>query len=112
MDSPAFLFKEGRKSNDEEFNKPTKNDIRATIRFLYQRGMWSKYHYTMWTKELESCKDSEMLHLWWDSIVGGAMFEVEGRLEARLEAIEEAEADKIEQESMKYRQMKNCKMKK
>ena len=112
MDTPAFLLAEGKERKDEEFNKPTKNDIRATIRFLYQRGMWSKYHYTMWMKELESCGDSEMLHLWWDSIVGGAMFEVEGRFEARLEAIEEAEEDKIEQQMMKKRQMKNYKMRK
>lgn len=106
MDSPTFLYA-GKRKNEKNFVAVTKADIEAVIRFLYKRGMWSKYHYTQWLEELKDCQDPEMLHLWWDSIVGGAMFETEPMLESRLEAMEEFEEDKVEQEKMKKRQKHN-----
>ena len=106
MDAPAFLYTDKDRKNSENFLSVTKNDIRATIKFLYKRGMWSKYHYTQWMAELEDCNDEEILHLWWDAIVGGAMFEVEPRLDARLDAMEEFEEDKVEKHKMKCRRNK------
>lgn len=97
MDAPQFLYSEGRKnsSNQKEFIKATKDDIVATIKFLYKRGMWSKYHYTYWLKEANSMQSEEELHLWWDAIVGGAMFETEPLLESKKEAMEEVEESKV-----------------
>ena len=105
MDAPVFLYSDTRK-NSKEFKSVTKNDIIATIKFLYKRGMWSKYHYTMWMKEVQAMEDEEMLHLWWDSIVGGAMFETEPMLESKLEAMQEFEEDAVEQKKMKCRRKK------
>lgn len=76
LHAPVFLKKEIRKNSDE-FAKRNKEDILATIEFLYKRGMWSKFHYEQWKKEAESCIDPIILHGWWDAIVGGAMFEVD-----------------------------------
>lgn len=109
MDAPSFFYGNKERKNKKNFISATKNDIVATIRFLYKRGMWSKYHYTQWMAEVNSCEDEEMLHLWWDSIVGGAMFETEPMLESRIEALEEFEADKVEKEKMKCRQQRNMK---
>ena len=106
MDVPAFLYTEKNRKNSENFISVTKNDIMATIKFLYKRGMWSKYHQTQWIAELNDCNDEETLHLWWDAIVGGAMFEVEPMLEARIEAMEEFEEDKVEKEKMQCRRKK------
>ena len=44
--------------NHKEFLKKNKEDILATIEFLYKRGMWSKFHYEQWKKN--SCGDGEM----------------------------------------------------
>ena len=113
MDAPAFLYAGTERKNKKNFISVTRNDIRATIDFLYKRGMWSKYHYTQWKTELADIKDEETLHLWWDSIVGGAMFEVEPMLESRMEAMEEFEEDKVEKQKMCMRQKRNLsKMKK
>lgn len=91
MDAPEFLYNNGRKgsANQKKFLQATKEDIIETIRFLYKRGMWSKYHYTHWTREANSMESEEELHLWWDAIVGGAMFETEPMLETKKEAMEE-----------------------
>ena len=106
MDSPSFLYTEERK-NQNNFITVTRADIKATIDFLYKRGMWSKYHYTQWKTELANIKDEETLHLWWDAIVGGAMFEVEPMLQTRIEAMEEFEEDKFEKEKMMVRRKRN-----
>ena len=105
MDSPAFLYTKGqdKRANKANFMTTTRNDIQETIKFLYKRGMWSKYHYTQWLNELKDCESEETLHLWWDAIVSGAMFEVEPMLEARIEAMEEFEEDKVEQAKMDKR---------
>ena len=105
MDAPMFLYS-GSRENSKEFTTITKNDIIATIKFLYKRGMWSKYHYTMWLKEVQAMEDEEMLHLWWDAIVGGAMFETEPMIEAKMEAMQELEEDKVEQHKVKCRRKK------
>ena len=100
-DVPVFLFSKKRsKKQISAFTNDTKEDIKATIEFLYKRGMWSKYHYTRWIAELDGmCEES--LHLWWDSIVDGAMFEMESpkmeMLEAKTEAMEEMAEEKVEQ---------------
>lgn len=109
MDAPVFLYKEGR--DDKEFITVTRNDIKATIDFLYKRGMWSKYHYMQWKKALDQIKDAETLHLWWDSIVSGAMFETEPMLGEKIEAMRELEEDKAEQKKMCSRQKHLMKMK-
>jgi len=101
-DAPSFLYARDRKKN-KEFVSATKNDIIETIKFLYKRGMWSKYHYTHWMEEAKKCNDEETLHLWWDAIVGGAMFEVEPLSEARMEALEDWEEDQVETEKMMQR---------
>lgn len=77
-DVPFFLFKKNRKNTPEQkaFLAETRADIRAVIELLSKRGMWSEYHTKRWLAELDVCNDEEVLHLWWDSIVGGAMFEV------------------------------------
>ena len=112
MDAPAFLYKKEERKNKKNFISVTRNDISETIKFLYKRGMWSKYHYTQWTAELNDIEDEETLHLWWDSIVGGAMFEVEPMLETRMEAMEEFEEDKVEKEKMHMRQKRNLQKRK
>lgn len=109
MDSPAFLYTDEKRKNIDNFRNATRNDIEATINFLYRRGMWSKYHYTQWKNELKDIQSEETLHLWWDSIVGGAMFEVEPELQTRMEAMEKYEEDKVEQKKMKQRQKRHMK---
>ena len=106
MDAPMFLYGDEDR-NSKEFKAVTKNDIVATIKFLYKRGMWSRYHYTMWMKEVEAMDSEEMLHLWWDSIVGGAMFETEPMIDAKLEAMQEFEEDSVEKKKMCKRQKMN-----
>ena len=82
MHTPVFLF-----GNDNvEFSNKVREDIIATIEFLYKRGMWSKFHYDFWLKEAKKMNNAEKLHLWWDDIVSGSMFEVESPLEEQLEA--------------------------
>lgn len=78
-DVPNFVYDKKRKgsTNQKAFVKANKEDIVETIKFLYKRGMWSKFHYTYWLKEAQSMTSEEDLHLWWDAIVGGAMFEKE-----------------------------------
>jgi len=90
-DVPMFLFKD--KKDDKKFIKETKADIKAVIDLLYKRGMWSRYHYGFWTAELDKCTSAEMLHLWWDSIVSGAMNEVESPMEERIEAMGEPKGE-------------------
>ena len=106
LDSPTFLYTKERK-NKKNFMTVTRADIKATIEFLYKRGMWSKYHYTQWKAELANIQDEETLHLWWDAIVGGAMFETEPMLESRMEALEEFEEDKVEKEKMMTRRKRH-----
>lgn len=93
MDAPAFIYGNKNRSNRQKFVKKNKEDVLATIEFLYKRGMWSKFHYEQWKAEAQSMTDEEMLHLWWDSIVGGAMFEVEPNFEAKKEGMEEEAED-------------------
>ena len=106
MDTPIFILANKDRKNKASFDSAAKADIKATMQFLFKRGMWSKYHYTHWMRELESMECSEMLHLWWDAITGGAMFETESMISERLEALEEYEEDKVEKEKMGNR---NCK---
>lgn len=87
--APVFLANKMR-SNAEEFADKNKEDILATIEFLYKRGMWSKFHYEEWKKEAEACMDPVLLHGWWDAIVSGVMFE------ADAEDIREMQEDKKE----------------
>lgn len=102
MHSPVFLYTDDR--NDKDFVAVTKNDIKATIDFLYKRGMWSKYHYMQWKKALDQITDAETLHLWWDAIVSGAMFETDAMLDEKLDAMRKLEEDKSEQGKMCERQ--------
>lgn len=96
-DVPMFLFNKGRDGSKEqkEFIKDTKADILAVYDLLYKRGMWSKYHYVKWTKEILKCMDEETLHLAWDAIVTGAMGEVESPKEESLELYTEMKAEKM-----------------
>jgi hypothetical protein len=77
-----------------------KEDVIATLKFMYKRGMLSKHHYTYWLEAANKCEDPEVAHLWWDSITAGVMFEGEGATEAKLEAMEELIEDEIEQKRM------------
>lgn len=113
MSADVPLFALGKNKGDKGFIKANKDDIAATINFLYQRGMWSKFHYVQWMNQLKKMDDAEMLHLWWDAITGGAMFEVDSpkieALEAKTEAMEEMAEEKVE---MKYgKKMDKKKMK-
>jgi len=74
MHAPMFLTTKNR-STSKKFVADTKADILAVIELLYSRGMWSKYHYEKWTKEVEMSNDEVFLHGMWDAIVNGAMFE-------------------------------------
>ncbi len=99
-DVPVFLFTKSRERKAASaFSNETKADIKATIDFLYKRGMWSKYHHKRWMAEVDNMNE-EMAHLWWDAIVSGAMFEMESpkmeMLEARTEAMEEIAEEKVE----------------
>ena len=91
--APVFLASKDR-STSKEFVKNTKEDIKAVIELLYSRGMWSKYHYDKWKKELDICGDEAMLHGWWDSIVSGAMFEID------MEDIREMQRDGLAAKGM------------
>lgn len=74
--APVFLAKKER-ATTKKFIEDTREDILATVEFLYKRGMWSKYHYEKWTEEAKLCKDEAILHGWWDSIVNSAMYELD-----------------------------------
>ena len=87
--APVFLANTMRPTA-EEFADRNKEDILATIEFLYKRGMWSKFHYEEWKKEAETCMDPVLLHGWWDAIVGGAMFELDA------DDVKEMQEDKSE----------------
>ena len=101
-DVPMFIFSKKREGSSEQkkFIQDTKADIKAVIDLLYKRGMWSKYHYEKWSKELSMCNNEEMLHLWWDSITTGAMNEVESPKEESLELFTELKAEKMLQDKM------------
>lgn len=92
-------------SNNKEFEKANRADVLATIEFLYKRGMWSKFHYNHW-KKMANGMDAEMLHLWWDAITSGAMFEMESpkmeMLEAKTEAMEEFIEEKVEKKMSSF----------
>ena len=111
MDTPVFILAGKERTTKKSFDDATRNDIEATLKFLYKRGMWSKFHFKHWIAEVKNM-DSEMLHLWWDAITTGAMFETESMVEERLEAMEEAEENKVEKEKCKKRRMNNLKMRK
>ena len=111
MDTPVFILANKNRKTKDSFDNAVRNDIEATLKFLYKRGMWSKFHFKHWMAEIKEM-DSEMLHLWWDAITNGAMFETESMVEERLEAMEEAEEDKVEKEKMCKRRMNNLKNKK
>ena len=97
MDVPMFIFMPNRVNTprQKKFIKDTKADISATISFLYSRGMWSKYHYNKWMAELKACDNEEVLHLWWDSIVSGAMAETESPIEEAIEDMSEKMSTKM-----------------
>ena len=108
MHSPSFLYGKDRSGKAKaDFAKITYMDIKETMKFLYKRGMWSKYHFMQWTKALEELKNNEEeLHLWWDAIVSGAMFETDALLKERLEALKEFEEDELEKKKMMMKQGK------
>ncbi len=105
----AIIMNQCGHEENKEFEKVNRDDILATIEFLYKRGMWSKFHYTQW-KKMAMHMDAEALHLWWDSIVGGAMFEMESpkmeMLEAKTEKMEEM-AEEMVEHKMKSKMMKS-----
>ena len=74
MHVPVFQVNKNRKGS-AAFVKDAKADIIATIEFLYSRGMWSKFHYDKWKAAAEEMEDEIKLHMWWDAIADGAMFE-------------------------------------
>lgn len=74
--APVFLNSKDRPTSGK-FVKDTKADVQAVLDLLYERGMWSKYHYDKWSKELDICGDEALLHGWWDAITSGAMFELD-----------------------------------
>ena len=82
MDVPMFLVTEKQKMTPAKakFAVDTKGDIQAVMDVLLERGMWSKYHHTHWSNFLKEMTCSEKIHLWWDSITTGAMFEVESTM--------------------------------
>ena len=102
MDVPVFLVC-GTNGVNQEHVKAMRTDIMDTIKFFYKKGFWSKHHYTHWLQAAKDMEDPEKLHLWWDSITTGAMFEIEGRTSARLEAMEELVEDEIEMKRMSKR---------
>lgn len=101
MDTPLFLFEN---ENTKAFATKTKRDIDATLDFLYKRGMWSKFHYDEWKKQLKTMDDPEKLHLWWDAITAGAMFEIESPLEERIESLGEIEKGECPSKKKKQQQ--------
>ena len=74
--APVFLKSKDRPTS-KKFTKDTKEDIQAVLDLLHDRGMWSKYHYDKWSKELDICNDEALLHGWWDAITVGSMFELD-----------------------------------
>ena len=73
---PAFMVDKNRKGKNK-FIADVKADLRATIEFLYERKMWSRFHYEKWMDALNEMTDEVYLHGWWDSVVAGAMYEVD-----------------------------------
>lgn len=73
---PVFQVNKNRKGS-KVFAKDAKADVVATIEFMYERGMWSKFHYDKWKAAAEEMNDEVKLHMWWDAIVNGVMFEEE-----------------------------------
>lgn len=109
-DVPVFLYLEERKGSkvSETFLKDTKADIQAVLDLLMQRGMWSEYHYKKWSAELKACGSEEVVHLWWDAITTGTMFETESKvmemIEGQLEAAEEIGEEKVKMKASKFSQ--------
>jgi len=99
-DVPVFVFE----NNDKKlFISKNKADIQATIDFLYERGMWSKFHKEQWSDQLSKINDAEKLHLWWDAITQGAMFEMESPLHERIESLGEMDKEKKECKTSKMK---------
>ena len=82
MDTPMFLVTEKQKMTPAKakMSSATTEAIQAVMDTLLQRGMWSKYHHTHWSNFLKEMTCIEKLHLWWDSITTGSMFEVESTM--------------------------------
>ena len=76
MHVPVFMVDKNRKGKNK-FIADVKADLRATIEFLYERKMWSRFHYEKWMDALNEMTDEVYLHGWWDSVVNGAMYEVD-----------------------------------
>lgn len=77
MHIPVFIAEANRDKTSKAFKATVKEDVLATIEFLYKRGMWSKFHYEKWKAEAERMTDEALLHGWWDAIVNSAMYEME-----------------------------------
>ena len=76
MHAPVFQIDKSRKAG-KKFAADAKADLKAVIELLYARGMWSKFHYEKWMDALNEMTDEVYLHGWWDSVVAGAMYEVD-----------------------------------
>lgn len=76
MHTPVFQVDKNRKAG-KKFAEDAKADLKAVIELLYTRGMWSKFHYEKWMDALNEMTDEVYLHGWWDSVVNGAMYEVD-----------------------------------
>ena len=106
-DVPVFIYRKDRSPKlKSAFVSSNKEDILATIAFLYKRGMWSKFHHDKWSAEVKDSNCEEYLHLYWDSITSGAMFEMESphmeALEAKTEAMEEKAEEKVKMKGKKH----------
>ncbi len=115
-DVPVFMFSKDRYDSkaSSAFTNDTRSDIKATLDFLLKRGMFSSYHHKHWLNALGGMHE-EMLHLWWDSIVGGSMFEMDSphmeMLEAKTKAMEEMAEEKVEMKMGMGNKDKHMKMK-
>ena len=76
MHTPMFQVDKNRKAG-KKFAEDAKADLKAVIELLYARGMWGKFHYEKWMDALNEMTDEVYLHGWWDSVVAGAMYEVD-----------------------------------
>jgi hypothetical protein len=74
--APVFQTNKKR-AGAKKLAADAKADIKAVIELLFERGMWSKFHYDKWMQGLEELDDEVSLHMWWDAVVNGAMFEVD-----------------------------------
>ena len=76
MHAPVFQVDKSRKAG-KKFVADVKADVKAVIELLHARGMWSDFHYEKWSEALDEMTDEVYLHGWWDSVVAGAMYEVD-----------------------------------